>query len=420
MVNFGGTKVNAPSAIAATVLLIVLYTAAWHKASCKTGECDAVVEPSTVEPPALSAGSHKQPPLAATQDQADLQEQRRKRTQELTHVDMPYQPPSSKNSTFQSEHGVRRTRETQDTDVQYTAVGCRRVSVQMIARRPTRMDNLTPAMCARHCFKEAAPFFVLTGGNVCGCLATEQDNLDIDPSRCQLPCEGDQAQECGGRGWWCSMHKITTPLKDTIAIYVAPAKRISSFFLSHRFMQYVSGQYEYPVRALNHALAKSEQAFYEEVCVQQPGKKVFVQVEGAVEFLLTHFPENSVLILVANELGNWGLTHKDRAIGPHGPGQPFETSEDGHIILPPQIMPYFRQYYSQQIWDAWGDDVRFFPLGSRQEFPQPDPATLKPASQRGYVYGYMVSFTDEGRRVLYNILRSDTTIPEHKVRAAGV
>ena len=139
-------------------------------------------------------------------------------------------------------------------------------------------------------------------------------------------------------------------------------------------MQYVSGQYEYPVRALNHALAKSEQAFYEEVCVQQPGKKVFVQVEGAVEFLLTHFPENSVLILVANELGNWGLTHKDRAIGPHGPGQPFETSEDGHIILPPQIMPYFRQYYSQQIWDAWGDDVRFFPLGSRQEFPQPDPA----------------------------------------------
>ena len=117
---------------------------------------------------------------------------------------------------------------------------------------------------------------------------------------------------------------------------------------------------------------------------------------------------------------NSAFDDASKRLGPHGPGQPFETSEDGHIILPPQIMPYFRQYYSQQIWDAWGDDVRFFPLGSRQEFPQPDPATLKPASQRGYVYGYMVSFTDEGRRVLYNILRSDTTIPEHKVRAAGV
>ena len=52
--------------------------------------------------------------------------------------------------------------------------------------------------------------------------------------------------------------------------------------------------------------------------------KVFVQIVGSVDHLLLHWPDNSVLIMTADEIGNWGLGRgDDKRFGPHGPGRKF-------------------------------------------------------------------------------------------------
>ena len=165
-------------------------------------------------------------------------------------------------------------------------------------------------------------------------------------------------------------------------LYVSPAWRTSSLFSTGRMTKYYGPSYNYVKRPLNNMIFRTADVWYQEMCVKHPGKKILVQVAGALDFILENFPENTVLIITGNELGDWGLTHHNRSIGPHGNKGIFKTNPFGTIILPPQVLPFFRQYYDAHQVAAFGDNVDFMPLGSRQEYPTLDPSTSKPASQR--------------------------------------
>lgn len=88
---------------------------------------------------------------------------------------------------------------------------------------------------------------------------------------------------------------------------------------------------------------------FDEVCQRVPGKKIFVQIVGSVGFLLQHWPSNSVLVITADELGNFGLGDGVKHWGPHGPGREFPSNSSSphhHIVLPADINPWFKQYYN--------------------------------------------------------------------------
>jgi hypothetical protein len=268
--------------------------------------------------------------------------------------------------------------------------GCIQIEPTELMYQPTRDGlHMTPASCAKHCFDLGMPWVLLTGGEICGCAALlskeESEPRERDANKCNMGCTGSKTIMCGGHAWWVDAYTIVSPIPEVITVYVAPAKRTSSLYATRRFERYYSDKYLYVTKMLNNQVLRTVDIFYEEVCVRHPGKKVFVQIAGAVKFVMENFPERSVLVLTGDEIGNWGLTHQGHAMGPHGDGEPFDTAEDsahGHILLPPHIRPFFKQYYDWKQAEAFGSDMEFIPLGSRSEFPDIDPNSFKAASQR--------------------------------------
>lgn len=269
--------------------------------------------------------------------------------------------------------------------------GCIQIEPTELMYQPTRDGlRMTPASCARHCFDLGMPWVLLTGGEICGCAAllSREDTSEPrerDANKCNMGCTGSKSIMCGGHAWWVDAYAIVSPIPEVITVYVAPAKRTSSLYATGRFERYYSDKYLYVTKMLNNQVLRTVDIFYEEVCVRHPGKKVFVQIAGAVKFVMENFPERSALVLTGDEIGNWGLTHQGHAMGPHGDGEPFDTAENsahGHILLPPHIRPFFKQYYDWKQAEAFGSDMEFIPLGSRSEFPDIDPNSFKAASRR--------------------------------------
>ena len=169
-------------------------------------------------------------------------------------------------------------------------------------------------------------------------------------------------------------------------------------------------------KGLNARVFKSRQQFRELMCTDR--KKILVQIAGSVTTLLQQWPSNAVLIMTADEIGNWGLGREDRRFGPHGKGKEFgtnETSEYKHILLPEEVFPMYRQYYHcRQIAAHGSDRMRFVPLGSRHEFPYVPKSSIVPAPERKYIYSYMASITDGTRAKVHSLLLNDTRIPASK------
>jgi hypothetical protein len=267
----------------------------------------------------------------------------------------------------------------------FSELGCFQISPDDLLEGLVRDVNLTPLKCAQHCASRDATYFVLTVGDRCGCMPTEVTIDGPQSPRCNVPCGGETSIPCGGRGWWINLYHISTPLKESIVLYIAPARRTSSLYSTGRFARFFDPKYTYVKKSLNNMVARNVDVWYQEVCVKHPGKKILIQIAGGLEFVLSNFPENSVLVILADENGDWGLSHNDKAIGPHGAGGTFKTNTShalGHIILPPQILPFFRQYYDARQIAAFGANVDFIPLGSRVEYPDIELSTSKPASQR--------------------------------------
>jgi hypothetical protein len=125
--------------------------------------------------------------------------------------------------------------------------------------------------------------------------------------------------------------------------------------------------------------------------------------------------------MTGDEMGRWGLRYRARYWGPFGDDKESffhenTTSPHRHILLPPTIKPWFRQYFDPKQSEAfgYGDNVLHIPLGSRVEFPDIAPESIKPSSERKYVYSLMAALTDNSRKRLRDALTETTLIPKER------
>lgn len=287
--------------------------------------------------------------------------------------------------------------------VSYSPKGC---GVMGPHQEHETSDANSEVQCASDCAARAYSYFGLLQGKECWC-ADDLEHLEILP---QDGCKLDRQRHT-------QIFHVEDALPEIITMFIAPAKRTSSLFTSGRLEAFFSGKYAYRYRKLNAGVFRTDVGFRKEMCETTPGKKIFVQITGAVTKLLLNWPDNSVLIMTADEIGNWGLGKGDRRFGPHGKGRDFpsnETSEYKHIILPKRIFPMFKQYHHFRQAAAFGDSIRFVPLGSRNEYPNIPPNSILPAPERRYVFSYMAALTDATRKKVYDILSTDKEIPSDK------
>jgi hypothetical protein len=273
--------------------------------------------------------------------------------------------------------------------------------------------------CAKACAGMAYVTFgmeVVSGA--CWCTdRVDKSEMTLTASDCNACAQNDVQCEIK-RKHRSLIYTITSDVPEIITIYIAPAKRTSSLFNTGRLEQYFSGRFAIRKRPFNAQLTTTDARWYREVCVNNVGKKIFVQIAGAVSHVLKHWPDNSLLVMTADEVGNWGLGKGDRRFGPHGRNKQdgsegeFPTNETHthkHIILPKEIFPMFRQYYHYRQIEAFGlEKMRFLPLGSRSEFPDVL-GPIVPAPDRTYVYSYMAALTDATRRKVHELLVNDQT-----------
>lgn len=74
------------------------------------------------------------------------------------------------------------------------------------------------------------------------------------------------------------------------------------------------------------------------------------------------------MMIAGDESARWGFGSGKNWWGPHGNQGPLPSDDQRRIILPPDTKPWFKQYYSSQHVEAFGNEVHFLPLGSRLEF----------------------------------------------------
>ena len=99
---------------------------------------------------------------------------------------------------------------------------------------------------------------------------------------------------------------------------------------------------------------------------------------------------------------------------PHHAQVPSDSEH--RIVMPADTKPWFKQYFSIAHNEHFGNEMRYMPLGSREEFEEAPPQ-YQPPSQRKYVYSFMVAPTDSGRKKVRDILVADTLIPKDRVSA---
>eukprot|EP00039_Didymoeca_costata_P004386 m.72980 g.72980 ORF g.72980 m.72980 type:complete len:528 (+) comp12374_c0_seq1:227-1810(+) len=77
--------------------------------------------------------------------------------------------------------------------------------------------------------------------------------------------------------------------------------------------------------------------------------------------------------------------------------------------LPDRVLPFFNQYWSEELKSTGRDWFRFVPLWLRQEFlDAKNPGPIIPSSKRELVYSYMVSLTSKARIVCKSVMNNET------------
>jgi hypothetical protein len=162
--------------------------------------------------------------------------------------------------------------------------------------------------------------------------------------------------------------------------------------------KYGSGRFRYVVQRLKDLSPRpyrSPDDFAQWACVDHPGHKVIVWDSGGTpNWVLQHWPRGAVLVMTGDEAGRWGLYDRKRHWGPFGDDDDTEEalfdanmSHPLHpIVLPPDVTPWFRQYADPKQAQAFDASLAiYWPLGSRFEFPDLDPAAAKSSSTRSVV-----------------------------------
>jgi len=124
-------------------------------------------------------------------------------------------------------------------------------------------------------------------------------------------------------------------------------------------------------------------------------------------------------VIASDESARWGFANspeskkKAHFFGPHGPDELVPSDSQYRILMPEGTKPWFKQYFSIRHNEHFGNEMRYMPLGSREEFEAAPPSYLPP-SQRKYVYSFMVAPTDDGRKKVRDILVADKLISKNR------
>ena len=205
--------------------------------------------------------------------------------------------------------------------------------------------------------------------------------------------------------------------------------RTASLFMSGRLQKYGSGKFIYSAMRTKEMKPRPTHdlsSWLLQACTNNPDYKVVVYDSGASpNWWLSNWPQNTALVMTGDEMGRWGLrdAKNKRYFGPFGDGdrtnESFfyknDSSPHEHILLPPTIRPWFRQYFDPKQQEAFGDgSALYIPLGSRVEFPDIEPEQITPAASRKLIYCVMAAMTDDSRRRLFTTLRETTLIPAER------
>jgi hypothetical protein len=216
---------------------------------------------------------------------------------------------------------------------------------------------------------------------------------------------------------------------NTITVYVQNP-RTGSLFMSgpnhsSRLARWGSGKYTYKwlrTKELTPRPTANLEAWLDHACNRTPGLKIVVYDSGSSpNWWLSNWPASTVLVMTGDEMGRWGTRDRNRYFGPFATDRESffyhnDTSPHKHILLPPTITPWYRQYFGPKQDEAFhfGVNTLYIPLGSRVEFPDIDPAAIKPAHERKYIYSLMAALTDASRHRLNHTLNTTTLIPEDR------
>lgn len=131
--------------------------------------------------------------------------------------------------------------------------------------------------CHTSCRAGAYRYMGLLEGTECWCSDT-MEHIEILHSDVDDPaCKPQRLRHT-------TIFHIEGELQERITMYIAPAKRTSSLFMSGRLERFHSGRYAYRYKRLNAQVFRTEDKFRQEVCEHTPGKKIFVQIAGSVEY----------------------------------------------------------------------------------------------------------------------------------------
>jgi hypothetical protein len=174
----------------------------------------------------------------------------------------------------------------------------------------------------------------------------------------------------------------------------------------------MSTAYDYDVFDLRHQVRNPNKEHVAALLKRFPGKKMIVFDGCCVPgWMIMAWPTDTVLVVASDESAQWGFGNKKHYFGPHGPDGLVPSDDERRIILPSGINPWFKQYYSSRHVDFFGGNVRYIPLGSREEFVDA-PSAVKPPSMRKFLYSFMGAPTDIGRKKVRDIMAADKVLPK--------
>jgi hypothetical protein len=214
---------------------------------------------------------------------------------------------------------------------------------------------------------------------------------------------------------------VKRQFNKTVTFLVWANERLATIFRTCRLAAH-SLRFEYDVYDLRHQVRNNNQTQVAELLRRFPGPKVIIFDGCCVPgWLINAWPPNSVLVIASDESARWGFSSVKKGKngniwGPHDPAEenPVAMDAERRIIMPENTKPWFKQYYSKRHLEHFGNEVRYIPLGSREEFEEV-PREYKPPSARKYLYSFMGAPTDIGRKKVAEILKDDTLIDKKKV-----
>eukprot|EP00049_Salpingoeca_infusionum_P025808 m.21771 g.21771 ORF g.21771 m.21771 type:complete len:555 (+) comp8334_c0_seq1:179-1843(+) len=284
-------------------------------------------------------------------------------------------------------------------------LGC--VGGSLTGDRTQQRSTTGPSGCVKQC--EQHHLTAMSGNGACACLVAIPNTLTRLPEK-----ECKETAVYGHASFPFPLNHKVAPTLQEIDVFMFVSERLASLWTTCRMTNH-SSQYNYNVFDMRFQTTPEE--FVELIAPARPNPKIIVYNSCCTPpYALEHWPASSILVVSGDESARWGFSHKNGKNwwGPHGDQGPLPSDSSGNMIMPPHSTPFFKQYFSQKHVEVYGDAVRFLPLGSRTEFPDPE-AGATPATMRQFIFSFMGAPTNYIRKYLFEVFREDTAVPKDQI-----